>query len=98
EPADAAGRDERRDDPVALLETRHVLADLGDRSRALVTEDRAGHDPDVPVLQRQVGVAYAAGAELDDDIARPGGCGIDVLDGESPSGFGEHCSPHGLPP
>ena len=39
---------------------------------ALVTEDRAGHDADVAVLQRQIGVADAAGAELYDDVAGPG--------------------------
>ena len=82
---------------VALGEAGDVLADLDDRARALVAEDRAGHDADVAVLEREVGVADAAGAELDDDVARPGR-GIDVLDRERPSGFGEHCSPHGLPP
>ncbi len=75
EPADAARGDERRDDLVALVEAGDVLADLDDRARALVAEDRAGHDADVAVLQRQVGVADAAGAELDDDVARPGGAG-----------------------
>ena len=38
-------------------------------------EDRAGQDADVAVLQREVGVADAAGAELHDDVARPGGAG-----------------------
>ena len=60
---------------VALGEADDVLADLDDRARALVAEDRAGHDADVAVLQRQVGVADAAGAELHHDVAGPGGAG-----------------------
>ena len=71
------------------------LADFEHGARALVAEDRAGHDADVAVLQRQVGVADAAGAELDDDVAGAGRRGLDVLDRERPSGFGEHCGPHG---
>ena len=60
-----------------------------------MAEDGAGHDADVAVLERQVGVADAARAELDDDVTRAGRRGLEVLDREWPTGFDEDCSPHG---
>ena len=53
---------------------------------------------DVAVLDRQVGVADAAGAELDDDVLGSGRRGLDVLDCEWPTGFDEDCGPHSGPP
>ena len=40
-------------------------------------------------------MADAARAELDDDVARAGRRGLQLLDRERPPGFGEHCGPHG---
>ena len=55
----------------------------------------AGHEADVAVLEGEVGVADATGAELDDDVARAGCGGLEVLDGEGSPGLGEQCGPHG---
>ena len=68
------------DDAVAGLDLGDLGADLEHLAGALVAEDGAGHDADVAVLERQVGVADAARAELDDDVARAGRGGLEVLD------------------
>ena len=77
-----------------FLTLRDLLADLDDRARALVAENGAGHDADVAVLEREVGVADAARAELDDHVTRSGRSGLEVLDDEWPTGFDEDCGPH----
>ena len=65
---------------------------------ALVAEHGAGHDADVAVLEREVGVAHAARAELDHDVTRAGRRRLEVLDREWPTGFDEDCGPHSGPP
>src|SRR4029453_420887 len=84
-------------DVVALLEVRDLASDLDDRARALVAENGAGHDAHVAVLEREVGVADAARAELDDHVTRSGRSGLEVLDDEWPTGFDEDCGPHEAP-
>ena len=74
EPARAARRNECGDDVIAGLDLGDLVADLHHGAGALVPENRAGHDArHVTVLQRKVGVADAARAELDDDVAGAGG-------------------------
>src|SRR4029077_475826 len=81
-PARAAGGNEGGDDAVALLDARHLGADLDDLPGALVAEHHPGRDGDVAAHDGQIRVADAARPDLDDDVARAGRVRLQLFEGQ----------------
>ena len=71
-------RNPRDDDLVAGLQVVDALADLLHDTRALVPEHDRRRDGDRPVLDRQVGVAHAGGAEAHPHLAHVRGVELEV--------------------
>ncbi len=72
--------DRAQHDPVAGRDRRHPVADRLDRARGFVTEHRRRHHRELPVLQRQVGVAEPAVAHPHEHLAGAGLFDVDVVD------------------
>ena len=85
---------EAGDHAVARREHRHVLTDRLDDSGALVAEHRRGDHRVEAVDEVQVGVADAARAGTDDDLAAARLVEVDLLDGECIVGGVEDCGSH----